>query len=142
MNSLHASENLSKDHSCVARIKLLAPFFSLGVSLAGTFLGEDSCLQRRMGSDDDLRNGTFPLGRSVEQTWLQDRLPRFRIRVCSGIVQVQAAQFADFHVRMVGRRERYSSSVPFQMRVSCREDQMRLGVAWLVTGLVTVDGNI
>ena len=122
--------------------QIVGPLFSLGVSLAGTFLGEDSCLQPRIGSDDDLRNGTFPLGRSVEQTWLQDRLPRFRIRACSGIVQFQEAQFADSLLGRIGRRERYSSLVPSQMRVSCREDQMQLGVSLLVTGLVTVDGNI
>ena len=47
--------------------QIVGPLFSLGVSLAGTFLGEDSCLQRRMGLDDDLRNGTLPLGRSVNE---------------------------------------------------------------------------
>jgi hypothetical protein len=60
---------LGASHSRVARKILLAPLFSLGVLLAGTFLGEDSGLQRRMGSDDDLRNGTLPLGRSVGEAW-------------------------------------------------------------------------
>ena len=71
------------EHSRVTGKKLLHPFFSWGLSPAGTFPGEDSCLQRRMGLDRDLRNGTLPLGRRVEEAWLRNRMPRFRIRACS-----------------------------------------------------------
>ena len=99
--------------------QIVGPLFSLGVSLAGTFLGEDSCLQRRMGSDDDLRNGTLTLGRSVEHRGSLNRLPRFRIRACSGIVQSQEAQFAD---SLLGRIERrtllFVSSLPVASFVS------------------------
>src|SRR6266849_1206950 len=80
------ARRLGKRYSHVAAIKLLHPFFSWGLSPAGTFLGEDSRLQHRVGLDRDLRNGTLPLGRRVEQAWSKDRLPRFRIRACSGFV--------------------------------------------------------
>ena len=43
-----------------------------------------------MDLDDDLRNGTIPLGRSVEEAWLQDRLPRFRIRAYSAPIRLVA----------------------------------------------------
>jgi hypothetical protein len=52
------------------------------------FLGEDSRLQRGMGLDRDLRNGTLPLGRSVEQEGLQYRPPRFQIGAYSGRVHL------------------------------------------------------
>src|SRR2546427_1484427 len=59
------------------------PPFSRGFSPAGRFLGADSRLQRRIGLDHDLRNGTLPLGRSVKQRRSPDRLSRFRIRAYS-----------------------------------------------------------
>jgi len=40
--------------------RIVAPLFLWRLSLAGTFLGEDSVLRRRMGFDHDLRNGTLP----------------------------------------------------------------------------------
>ena len=45
---------------------IVGPLFLEGSPPAGTFLGEDSCLQRRIGLIDDLRTGTLPHGRSVE----------------------------------------------------------------------------
>ena len=42
--------------------QIVGPLFFGGLSPAGTFLGEDSVLGRRMGSDRDLRNGTLTLG--------------------------------------------------------------------------------
>jgi hypothetical protein len=67
---------------------IVGPLFFGGLSPAGTFLGEDSRLQRRMGLDRDLRNGTLTLGRSVEQTWLRERLYRFQFRAYSGRVHL------------------------------------------------------
>ncbi len=55
---------------------MLAPLFPGGLPPAGTFLGGDSCLQRRMGLYSDLRNGTLPLGRSVEQRGVQESSKR------------------------------------------------------------------
>ena len=52
---------------------IVGPLFSGGLSPAGRFLGEYSRLERGMGLDRDLRNGTLPWGRSVEEAWLQDR---------------------------------------------------------------------
>ena len=45
---------------------IVGPLFSGGLSLAGRFLGEYSRLERRIGLNHDLRNGTLPQGRSVE----------------------------------------------------------------------------
>ena len=60
------ARRLGKRYSHVAAIKLLHPFFSWGLSPAGTFLGEDSGLGCGMGLNGDLRNGTLPLAGSVE----------------------------------------------------------------------------
>src|SRR2546426_30388 len=62
---------------------IVGPLFSGGLRPVETFLGADSRLQRRMGLDRDLRNGTLPQGRSVKRRWLRDRLPRFVIRAYS-----------------------------------------------------------
>ena len=64
---------VSKQHSRVARQKIVAPLFFTGPSPVETGLGESPASGRRTGLDDDLRNGTLPLGRSVEEAWLQDR---------------------------------------------------------------------
>src|SRR6267143_6228881 len=71
---------------------IVGPLFSRGFSLAGRFLGEYSRLQRRIGLDHDLRNGTLPLGRSVKRRWLRDRLPRSVIRACSALVRIETLQ--------------------------------------------------
>src|SRR5713226_846422 len=62
------------------------PLFSGGLSPVETDMGESSVSGRRIGLNHDLRTGTLPLGRSVEQTWSPDRLPRFRIRLHSVLV--------------------------------------------------------
>src|SRR5260370_10740846 len=65
-------------HYHVAEIKCLTPHLFPGrLSPAGTFLGEDPVLERGIGLNSDLRNGTLTLGRSVEQRRLQDRPPDF-----------------------------------------------------------------
>src|SRR6266851_6998782 len=63
--------------------QFVGPLFSGGLSPVETDMGESSVSGRRIGLNHDLRIGTLRLARSVEQTWLQDRLPRFRIRACS-----------------------------------------------------------
>src|SRR6266851_9423549 len=68
------------------------PPFSRGLSPVETDMGESSVSGRRIGSNHDLRTGTLPLARSVEQTWLQDRLPRFRIRACSAPFRSRVAK--------------------------------------------------
>jgi hypothetical protein len=45
---------------------IVGPLFCGGLSPVETFLGEDHVLERGIGLDDDLRNGTLPLRRSVE----------------------------------------------------------------------------
>ena len=41
---------------------IVGPPFPEGVSPVGTFLGEDDAFGRRLGSGQDLRNGTISLG--------------------------------------------------------------------------------
>jgi hypothetical protein len=48
------------------RENILGPLFSGGLSPAGTFLGDDSGLERRMGGDSDLSMNGFSLGASVK----------------------------------------------------------------------------
>ena len=43
-----------------------------------------------MDLDDDLRNGTLPLGRSVKLGGSRERLPRFRIRAYSAPIRLVA----------------------------------------------------
>src|SRR6266481_5606180 len=73
---------------------IVGPLFCGGLSPAGTVLGEDSRLQRRIDLNHDLRNGTLPLGRSGEEAWIQNCLSRFRIRVCSALVEFEREQSA------------------------------------------------
>jgi hypothetical protein len=53
--------------SHVTRKKFLAPLFSGGLPPAGTFLGDDSGLERRMGGDSDLSMNGFSLGGKREK---------------------------------------------------------------------------
>jgi hypothetical protein len=41
---------------------IVGPLFCVGLSLDGMFLGEDPVLDRRIGLDQDLRNGTLTQG--------------------------------------------------------------------------------
>ena len=122
--------------------QIVGPLFSLGVSLTGTFLGEDSCLQRRMGSDDDLRSGTLPLGRSVNERgyWTAcpdsgsglvlalSRFKRHGLRIsCLEWSEGGKATLRQFSSRCEFRVERIKCSWAF---------------SWLVMGSVTVDGNV
>src|SRR5713101_4596383 len=76
--------------------QVVAPFFSGGLWPVETDTGEFYVSGRRIGLNHDLPNGTLALWRRVEQTWLQDRLPHFRIRACSGLVRFEIGTVCGF----------------------------------------------
>ena len=55
--------------------EIVGPLFPGTLSPVETILGESQRSGRRIGLSHVLRNGTFPLRRSVGQRGLQDRLP-------------------------------------------------------------------
>ena len=83
IHSCLLSPGTPKDHSRVAGIIVLAPFFPMRLLPVETDMGESSVSGRRIGLNHDLRDGPLLLGRGVEQSWLKDRLSRFWIRACS-----------------------------------------------------------
>jgi hypothetical protein len=71
-----------------------------------------------MGFDDDLRNGTLTLARSVEEAWLRDRLPRSVIRACSELVRFEREQSAARKVQT------FSVLISPRLQVSPREHKV------------------
>src|SRR2546427_8460677 len=72
---------------------------------------------------------------------ISNRLPRFRIEACSALVLFQMELFGDFSSGGAGRKIRllFVNSLAKSFSVSrapCATD-----ISWLVTGLVTVNGN-
>ncbi len=109
------------------------------VSCPKPFLGEIIDFSRRTAESEifNLRNDGIKRAQTRHHI---EPPPRFRIRACSGLVQLQAEQSADFLPGAAGRRKDYffanSQDPNFASRGSSAIDISRL-----VTDRVTVNGN-